>query len=444
MLSDLFTKLILSIIFGAIIGLERESSKNGNAEIGGMRTHALIALAGALAGVFFTNNFPNIGLLVISGFFILLISYYILGSNTTKDFGMTSELSAMITFVIGLLLVIEIIPMQTTIAIFVALMFILSVKKLTDQLVAGVSREELQSFITYAIIALVVMPVLPDQSFKLIDIPVLPDLLKGLNVDLGKFSTLDLINPQKIWMVVVLITGIDVFGYILSRIVGTKKGFALTSFLAGFVSSTSTTQSLAQKSKNTKFVNHLVGAAILANLASFLQIFLLVGPLNSKWLVSIAPSIFIMILTAAIITYYFFKKKEPKEQDEINATEDGQKKKPAKIFSLLPALKFAGILITVKIVTKICLILFGQSGFIISSVIASFAGIDAIIVTLAEMAGQTITFEFAFITFLLINTTNLLSKSFYSYLQGNRSFALKFLASAMIIIAASSIWLIFI
>jgi uncharacterized membrane protein (DUF4010 family) len=79
-------------------------------------------------------------------------------------------------------------------------------------------------------------------------------------------------------MIVVLITGIDVFGYILGRMVGNKNGFALTSFMAGFVSSTSATQSLAQRSNNTRFVNHLVGAAVLANLASFLQIFLLVGP----------------------------------------------------------------------------------------------------------------------------------------------------------------------
>ncbi len=239
-------------------------------------------------------------------------------------------------------------------------------------------------------------------------------------------------------MVVVLITGIDVFGYILGRLVGNRNGFALTSFMAGFVSSTSATQSLAQRSNSTPFVNHLVGAAILANLASFLQIFLLVGPLNTKWLVAIAPSILIMVVTAGVIAYIFFKKKEPSE------AEDGQSKKATAIFSLLPALKFAGLLIVIKIFTKICLILFGQSGFIISSVIASFAGLDAILVNLADMAGNTITFEFAFLTFLMVNTTNLLSKSLYSYLQGNRNFALKFLVSALIIAAAGASWLLFV
>ena len=438
MLTGLFTKLLLSIVFGATIGLEREGSKQGEGAIGGMRTYSLIALLGALAGVFFTNSYSSLALLVVGGFLILLISYYVVGSSTNHDFGITSELSVITTFLIGLLLVLEIIPLQITIAVFVILMFILSLKSTTEQIVAGISRRELQSFISYAIIALVVLPFLPDVAYGVKDIPVLSNILSGLNIDLGQFSTLDLINPRKIWMVVVLITGIDVFGYILGRIVGNKKSFALTSFIAGFVSSTSATQSLAQKSKNSGFASHLLGAAVLANLASFLQIFLLVGPLNPKWLLSIAPSVLIMIFTAGLIAIIFLNKKEPK------TTATVQDKKPAKIFSLMPALKFAGILIVVKIATKICLILFGQSGFVISSVIASFAGLDAILVTLAEMAGQTITFKFAFVTFLLVNATNLLSKTVYSYIQGSRKFALKFLVAAIAIIGASSIWLLFI
>jgi len=179
---------------------------------------------------------------------------------------------------------------------------------------------------------------------------------------------------------------------------------------------------------------------VLANLASFIQIFLLVGPLNHKWLISILPAILLMIAIAGVVAFYYFKKKEPEEAQQ--PAEEA--KKPTKIFSLGPALKFAGILIVVKIVTKVCLILFGQSGFIISSVIASFAGIDAILVTLAEMAGQTITFKFAFITFILVNATNLISKTVYSFMQGTRAFAMKFLVAAVAIVAVSSIWLFFI
>lgn len=441
MLSDLFINLILALIFGATIGLERESSRESETHagsVGGIRTYALISLIGALAGVFYIHDYPSVAYFLIGGFLILLITYYVAEASQTQAFGITSELSAITTFFIGLILMIEIIPLSITVAIFVILVYITSLKATTTKFMEGIARREVQAFISYAIIALVALPVLPDYYYKLKDISILHDLLKGMNVELGQFDTLDLINPRKIWLIVVLITGIDVFGYILGRIVGDKNGFAVTSFMAGFVSSTSTTQSLALRSNRSKSINHLVGAAVLANLASFLQIFLLVGPLNTRWLISIAPSIVIMILAAGLVTIVFFRKDEVKMDDGV------QEKKETNIFSLAPALKFAALLIVVKIVTKICLIVFGQSGFIISSVIASFVGIDAIIVTLADMAGKTITFKFAFITFLLINATNLLSKSVYSYLQGDKRFALRFFFSVLIMIAASATWIFFI
>ncbi len=434
MFSSLFAKIVLSIVLGAAIGLEREGSGSHTSQhsmfLGGIRTYALISLLGALVGILILNNQTSLAVLIGGGFLLLLISYYIVSSLATKDFGMTSEMSVIITFLIGLLIILEIAPLHIMVAVFVILMLILSLKSKTSRLIAGISREELQSFISYAIIALVVWPFLPDVSYRLSDMPVLPQLLQSFNFDLGQLNSLELINPRKIWMIVVLITGIDVFGYILGKIVGNKKSFALTSFVAGFVSSTSATQSLAQKSRKTQFVNHLVGAALLANLASFLQIFLLVGPLNPQWLISILPTVVLMIFASGVLAMIFLKKKEPETEEEKEA-------KPGKIFSLMPALKFAALLIVVKIVTKVCLVVFGQSGFVISSVIASLAGLDAILVNLADLAGKSITFEFALFTFLLVNATNLLSKTVYSFLQGTREFTWKFLVGAASIMVSS-------
>lgn len=436
MLSELLTHLLLALIMGATVGLERESDNPSEPHVGGIRTFAFISLAGALAGIFLLHQQTAVALVLIIGFLVLLISYYVTESLVTHDFGITSELSAITTFALGMLVMIDIIPLQITVAIFVVVVFLLSIKSRTTKFVAGVSRQELHSFITYAIIALVVLPVLPDYTYQLKDIPLLMDILRGFRVDVGNFDTLDLINPRRIWFIVVLITGIDVIGYVLSRVVGHKNGFALTSFMAGFVSSTSATQSLAQKSNTTPHVNHLVGAAMLANLASFVQVFLLLAPLNIQWLISIMPAILLMILSAGVLAWYFLRRKEPGKPDEPSGDRSEQ------IFSLMPALKFAALLMVVKVVTKICLILFGQAGFIVSSIVASFAGIDAIMVTLADMAGQTITFRFALITFLMINATNLMSKSLYAWLQGRRSFAWKFFVSAVIVALSGVVWLV--
>jgi uncharacterized membrane protein (DUF4010 family) len=143
-----------------------------------------------------------------------------------------------------------------------------------------------------------------------------------------------------------------------------------------------------------------------------------------------------IILSAGLLAYYYLRQPHEEEQQT-----EGKVKK---IFSIVPALKFALLLVTVKIITGLCLVFFGQSGFLISSIIASFAGLDAILVNLATLAGQSITFEFALLTFLLVNATNLLSKSVYSFLQGDRKFALRFFVAALLIIASSGVAFLFV
>ncbi|MEK7643997.1 MAG: MgtC/SapB family protein [Patescibacteria group bacterium] len=438
MYTSLEFNLFLAVIIGAAIGLERESSQQGISSAGGIRTYSLISLLGALCGVFFINNLIWVSIIIAGVFSTLLVVNYTLGSFLSKELGLTSEISIIYTFILGLMTTLNVVGMQVVVAIFVVLVLILSLKSKTKKIVAGINRQEIQSFISYAIIALVVLPFLPNVSYRIDNLQFLSSIFASLNINIGQFGSLELINPRKIWLIVVLITGIDVFGYVLGKIVGNKHGYSLTSFVGGFVSSTSTTQSLAQRSKKTGVVNYLVGAAVLSNLASFLQIFVLVGPLNARWLLSITPSIIIMILTAGILATFFLKKHEKEKiAPEVNAKE-------GKIFSLMPALKFAGLLIVVKLCTKISLIVFGQSGFIITSVIASLAGLDAIIVTLAEMAGTVISFKFALIVFLLVNATNLISKTVYSYLQGSHKFAHKFLVSAIAIIVASFAGVLFV
>ncbi len=440
MLQTLPFLLLLSIILGGVIGLGREN-KNQGGEVGGaaggIRTFALICLLGALSGVFYVEYFP-VFVFITSLLSLFLVSYYILGSLATKHVGLTNEISILYTFLIGFLLTTDLLSMQLVIALFVVFILILAFKEESKKIIGGISRAELQSFISYAIIALVVLPFLPNVGYTISDVQFIYNLLTSYNINLGEFATLEIINPRKIWFIVVLVTGIDVFGYLLGKFIGHKRSFTLASFFGGFVSSTATTQALAQRSKRTKMTQVLVGAALLANMASFFQVFLLVGPLNARWLLSITPTLFIIILSAAALSVFFFY------HHSLDSAQDDLVKEEKKIFSLIPAVKFALLLISVKLLTKICLIVFGESGFILSSIIASFVGLDAIVINLADMAGETITFKFALLTFILVNATNLLSKTVYSFVQGSRPFAIRLLISTLVIIAMSFLGLFFI
>lgn len=441
MLTSILFKIFLSIIFGAAIGLERESALPKNeSSLGGIRTYALFCLLGALAGIFYLNDVLLISLVIMGAVLALVLVYYILGSYATKNLGLTSELAVVVTFIIGFLLVLDVVPLQIIIAVFVLFVLILAMKSKTTKFVAGITHNEIQAFVSYAIMALVVFPFLPNTGYALLDLPLLPDLFRNLNINLGQFADLELINPRTIWLIVVLITGIDVFGYILSRFVGQKKGFVIASFFAGFVSSTAVTQSMAQKSKKNSLVEYLVGVALVANTASFIQLFILIAPFNVRWLFFVVPSVIIMIASAGVLSFYFLRKKTVTVEEEQKEIQE----KSGAIFSLMPALKFAGLLIVVKIVTKICLILFGKSGFMVSALVASLVGLDAVVVTLAEMAGSVITYKFALIVLLLVSGTNLVGKTFYSFILGSRRFAVKFLISAVVITVLSFVWVLFI
>jgi len=146
------------------------------------------------------------------------------------------------------------------------------------------------------------------------------------------------------------------------------------------------------------------------------------------------------ISVSAVIIGLYFLRREDKKIENLVETKENLKKD--KLFSLMPALKFAALFLFIKIVTKFALILFGNNGFIISTILGAVTGLDAVTINTAELAGKTISYQTGVITLILANGVNLLSKSGYAFVQGSRSFAKKFFISIIIIICFSFLGLI--
>ncbi len=438
---DIPFRLLISLIIGAVVGLERETHHNlsdKKKSVIGLRSFSLISSLGTLSGFLYHEHTPLFQFVAVS-FGLLVIAYYYIQSTLTKDIGITTELGMIFTFFLGVLIGANLMPMQLILAFFVVLVLVLSRKEEIKNIILGIDREEVHAFISYALIALVILPFLPNTPFSLGNIPGALSFFKSYGLDLKQFASLELLNPFRLWFIVALITGIDIAGYALERIIGKKHGRLVASLVGGFISSTSTTQSLALESKKGKGINKLVAAAIFANLTSFLQVFVLIAPLNGTFLVKSTVTLSCMILAALVMGFFFFTKPE-----KIVAEKKTERKpiKESEIFSLMPALRFAGIFILIRLISKLSLIVFGNNGLYVTSVIASFTGIDAVLINVAELAGKSISYEAGLITLILVNSTNLLSKSFYSYLQGSRAFALRFLVSMLVVIAASTVGLL--
>ena len=79
-----------------------------------------------------------------------------------------------------------------------------------------------------AALSFVILPVLPDQDY-------------------GPYNAL---NPHQIWLMVVLISGISLAGYIALRITGGHHGVLLLGLFGGLVSSTATSMVYARHARD--------------------------------------------------------------------------------------------------------------------------------------------------------------------------------------------------
>jgi uncharacterized membrane protein (DUF4010 family) len=96
----------------------------------------------------------------------------------------------------------------------------------------GISKSltpvDLISMLQFGVLALVILPILPDHNF-------------------GPY---DALNPRNIWLMVVLISGVSLAGYAALRIVGARHGAALIGMFGGLVSSTATTMIFARHARS--------------------------------------------------------------------------------------------------------------------------------------------------------------------------------------------------
>ncbi len=201
-------KLLLALGLGAVIGLERESqirkfqkehkSTPLIGSLGGLRTFSLIALIGALTGMLSSYSLTTFAYIFAGAFFLLLCSYYVVDSLLKKATGLTTEFAALLVFLVGFLVITEIIPIQLVIAITIILSFLMSYKEKIENFASGLPRTELEAFLSFGIIALVILPFLPNKTFYLSDFGWLMNILKTYGAPITKLIHFDIINPFKL------------------------------------------------------------------------------------------------------------------------------------------------------------------------------------------------------------------------------------------------------
>ena len=255
---------VYTLAIGLLIGAERERSHPDQpAKLAGARTFAVVALCGAATSFLdpwlVVAGLPVLGALMVVGY----------QRRSITDPGTTTEIAVLATYLLGAI-TIEHAPLAAALAIITT---VLLMAKAPIHAFARdiVTEPELEDALKFLVLAFVVLPLLPDS-------------------DLGPYGAL---NPRKIWLIVVALTGISWVGYITVRTLGPRRGLLLTGLAGGFISASATTATMARRAKLTATVATPVAAALLASLATFVQ---LVGILAVA-----APSIVGYVWPAAVV-----------------------------------------------------------------------------------------------------------------------------------------------
>lgn len=350
-----------AILLGALVGLERERNvMNGAGHFAGLRTFALIGLLGALA--YFLKDFSEWLFLALSGGVLaLIVAAYVMGTRLSKDIGLTSEVAAILVFVVGILAGMGL--YNLAVLLTVALLSILHFKEVLHGWARALSERELRGAISFLIIAFIVLPLLPNESF-------------------GPY---EFFNPYKVWLMVVFISGISFLSYIGIKFFGKSKGIFLSGALAGFISSTALALSFSALSKkDKKLVNPYVLAVLVASTMMFVRVLVELAVVN----VAIFDALFwpfALTVGAGLLLslwVYFRPEKMAKTVSE-KAVSD-----VSSPFALLPALKFGLLFAAILFVVNFATETFGERGVYLTSVLSGLLDVDAITISLANLAKE--------------------------------------------------------
>jgi uncharacterized membrane protein (DUF4010 family) len=389
----IFKDFLIAIALGALIGMEREMDMwhSGIRDFAGVRTFILITLFGALVA-FISQTFDSQMIFistVLFGFMMLVLASYVVTARYNKKIGATTQMTALLAFVIGMMCILGMVRLAVSITILITIF--LSLKPFLHGFAQKINRQEMYSTLEFLLVTLVVLPFLPNKGY-------------------GPF---EVFNPFNIWLMVVFISAISYIGYILIKWKGVGKGVGLTGFVGGLVSSTSVASSMANESKRTKMAKPFAFGTIISSTTMFLRVLFIVFILNRELLPKLAVPLGAMALSGATFALMSWKKVKKSPKYDLKSP-----------LSLVPAIKFAIFFALVLYVSKAAQFYYGSSGVYVIALLAGLADLNAITISMASLSlTGVLPVDTAVIAITLAVISNNIVKIWIGYLFGTREFS---------------------
>jgi uncharacterized membrane protein (DUF4010 family) len=327
-MEPMYQQLGISLLLGLLVGLQREHVANGFA---GMRTFPLITVFGSLSAMLATQMDDGwiVAAAMLGVVAITVVGHLIqprVGEKGTGPIcqngpsgaahkldqspfpehrGVTTDVAMLLMFAVGAFIVVG--PMAVAVAVGGAVAVLLQFKPELHHVAQKLGDEDLRAIMQFVLITCIILPVLPNHNYDPAGFLHLPATASKLNV----------LNPWEIWLMVVLIVGLSLGGYISYKYFGRNAGILLGGILGGAISSTATTVSYARGTRNDPIRRKTAAVVIMiASTVMYLRVLVAVAVVSSWDFLQtlLAPVAILMLLTMLpAIVLWFRVRGEPSQ-----------------------------------------------------------------------------------------------------------------------------------
>ncbi len=361
--------LLISILLGAIFGLENEYRMQHGAKIYfGLRTSIFVAMLGYIfADLYYLFSSVSI---IITGFAIMTVivtASYLVKSFKKDLLGMTTYVSSLILFTAGILTGLG--YYEFAIILTILITAISFYKRELLNFIHLIKRSELIAAINLMIIALVILPILPNHN-------------------IGPY---DFFNPFQFWLIVTVVGMVFFVQYLILR--ARKRSFFLSSIVGSMISGTTITFSLLNLGNRVRRLskqvvyNSIFSANIVMILVQVLFI-IYIATRSTALMIDLLP-VSVISLGSMMVVFLIGRK-------NLNTTNQ----KPSTPFPLVKSLEFAAVFFVIISVGKI-----------IAAVAPGLLPADVFVSSLANVIGTMFTIG-------TLTTHNVVNANYAAFLVG--------------------------
>ncbi|MCC6593649.1 MAG: MgtC/SapB family protein [Xanthomonadales bacterium] len=335
---------------GLLIGIERERRKGEGPDRGaaGIRSFTLVALLGAL------GSHLGVPAMLLAGGFVAcaaLLSYL---RSSTEDPGLTTEIALLLTYLLGVLALVE--PALAA-ALGVGVAILLAGKSRLHRFAQQqLTPQEIHDGLLLLASALIVLPLLPA----------------------GAIDPWGVIPIRKLWTLVVLIMAIGAAGHVALRVCGPRIGLPLAGFVGGFVSSSATIAAMGQRAaREAARVDAAAAAGMASSIATTVLMALLLATTSLTLLRLVWPMLLAGTAVAILATWRLARRARASALDP--AATGGRPFDPRE------AILFAALLGAVLLVSAGLRHWLGDAGVWLAAASAGLADVHAVTLSMGQL-----------------------------------------------------------